>query len=89
MSGERIDQLIDDHRTLRLVEARTRLWFGRAVESLDSDRTTRSCVAELLEPGLDAEALAERLKSTQNRIRDAWNEVLAVGGIGAIGKRRS
>jgi glutamate-ammonia-ligase adenylyltransferase len=89
VSGERIDQLIDDHRTLRLVEARTRLWFGRAVESLDSDRTTRSCVAELLEPGLDAEALAERLKSTQTRIRDAWNEVLAVGGIGAIGKRRS
>jgi glutamine synthetase adenylyltransferase len=88
VSGERIELLLDDHRTLRHIEARTRLWCGRAVESLDSDRTTRSCVAELLEPGLDADALAERLESTRSRIRAAWNQVLAAGGIGAIGRRR-
>jgi glutamate-ammonia-ligase adenylyltransferase len=89
VSGERIDLLLDDHRTLRHIEARTRLWCGRAVESLDSDRTTRSCVAELLEPGLDADALVERLESTRTRIRAAWNQVLAAGEIGAIGQRRS
>jgi glutamate-ammonia-ligase adenylyltransferase len=87
VSGERIDALLDDYRTLRQVEARTRLWCGRPVESLATDSQTLSSVAELLEPGLDSGTLVERLESARTRIRGAWKDVLAAGRIVAIGCR--
>jgi glutamate-ammonia-ligase adenylyltransferase len=67
--GERVDALIEDQRTLRRVEASTRWWYGRPVESLDTDQDTLSCVAELVEPGLAGAALAERVAAVRRRIR--------------------
>jgi len=82
--GARVDALIDDYAALRRVEARTRLWCGRPVESLDADPDTLAGVAELIEPGLGAGALVERMAALRQRIRAAWNDVIASGGIAAL-----
>jgi glutamate-ammonia-ligase adenylyltransferase len=73
--------VLRDYQTLRRVEACARWVAGRAVEQLPGDLAT---VAELVEPGRDADALRERVATARMRIRAAYDRVVAQGTIEAL-----
>jgi glutamine synthetase adenylyltransferase len=81
-SGPRIEGLLDDYRLLRLVEARARWIAGRGIEAVDAN--VLPLVAELVEPGLDAHALRDRLVDGRARIRAAWDDVVAADSLRAL-----
>ncbi len=80
----RVATLLDDYRFLRLVEARMRWVAGRPVELLNPDPEHQAVVAELVEPGLDASGLRERLAQTRARVADTCERVLRAGTISAL-----
>ena len=80
--GPRVDALLGDYRTLRIVEARSRWLAGRAVDALDPAAAPQ--VAELVEPGLAAEALLERIDAARRRIRAAFDAVVKAGSLDAL-----
>jgi broad specificity phosphatase PhoE len=47
----------------------------------------RDVVAELATPGEGGDALAERVSAARRRIRDAYDGVIAAGGIAALAAR--
>ena len=65
-------------------EARTRWLAGRAVESLDRAPETLALVAELVEPGLAADAFERRLAEARDAVRSAWERVTEAGSIAAL-----
>jgi glutamate-ammonia-ligase adenylyltransferase len=69
-SGPRVDALVADYRALREVDA------------LAPDATPR--VAELVEPGLAADALIARLDAARGRIRAAYDAVVKAGSLDAL-----
>jgi glutamate-ammonia-ligase adenylyltransferase len=82
--GPRIDSVLDDYHLLRVVEARMRWLAGRPVEILGTDEDTLCTVAELVEPGLDAPTLLERIEAARSRIRTAYDAVIEAGSLDAI-----
>lgn len=76
------EPLLVDYRVLRRVEACARWVAGRGVEALPAEL---DAVAELVEPGLAAEALRGRVRETRARIRAAYDRVIAAGSIAALG----
>jgi hypothetical protein len=83
--GEAVDALLERYRELREVEGKTRWVAGRGVETLPPEPAL-ALVADLVEPGLSAEGLRERVRATRRRIRGAYDRVVAAGGIGALGQ---
>ena len=73
--------LLVDYHWLRRVEACARWAAGRSVERLPSELAV---IAELVEPGLDAEALHEQVVAARKRIRAAYDRVLARDSIAAL-----
>ncbi len=82
--GPRVESLLGDYRFLRVLEARARWCSGRAVESLEPDPEQRARVAALVEPQLDADALAQRIADVRQRVRAAWSSVTTAGTIAAL-----
>jgi glutamate-ammonia-ligase adenylyltransferase len=83
--GPRIEALARDYAWLRLVEARTRWLAGRSVEAVELGEPGGAIVAELVEPGLRADELGDRIRSARARIAATFDEVAAAGTIEAIG----
>lgn len=82
--GPGADALLAHYAWLRRVEARTRWLAGRAVETLDASAETLPSVAELVEPGLSAAGLQERLAEAQKGVRSAWERVSRAETIAAL-----
>ena len=82
--GPGSQELLEDHRLLRELEACTRWVAGRAVESLRLDWQGAPLVAELIEPGLEPRDLADRIRGARRRVRSAWERVLEAGSISAL-----
>ncbi len=82
--GARAEALARDYAWLRLVEARARWLAGRGVEAVDLAPPGGSIVAELVEPGLDAEELGTRIGAARTRIAAAFDDVASAGTIEAI-----
>jgi glutamate-ammonia-ligase adenylyltransferase len=83
-AGPRIDALLRDHLSLRVVEARCRWLRSHAAEALDTSADALALVAELVEPGLAPAVLLERVAQLRVRVRDAFDAVVAAGTIDAI-----
>jgi [glutamine synthetase] adenylyltransferase / [glutamine synthetase]-adenylyl-L-tyrosine phosphorylase len=81
-AGPRVDALLDDYRTLRVVEARSRWLAGRAVDSFDP--AAAAPLAELVEPGLSADALVGRVDAARRRIRASFDAVVKAGTLDAL-----
>jgi glutamate-ammonia-ligase adenylyltransferase len=81
-AGPRVDALLADYRTLRVVEARGRWLAGRAIDSLDPAAAAQ--LAELVEPGLGPDALLERVDAARKRIRSAFDAVVKAGSLDAL-----
>jgi glutamate-ammonia-ligase adenylyltransferase len=73
--------VLGDYQTLRRVEACARWVAGRAVEQLAGDL---AITAELVEPGLGADALRARVAAARLRIRAAYDRVVAQGTVAAL-----
>ena len=80
--GPRVDALLADYRTLRIVEARARWLAGRGVDTLEAQAA--GPVAELVEPGLAAAGLVARLDAARARIRAGFDAVVKAGSIEAL-----
>ena len=85
VKGEGVERLLRAYRFLRLLEARLRWVAGRSVESLDPASDGLPIVAELLGPGLAPEALVERVQAERAAIRSAFQSVVRVRTISALG----
>ena len=66
--------VLADYDTLRVVEARCRWLRGHAIETLDTDDEALASVADLVEPGLAADALLERVegRDRNNPLTEKW-----------------
>ena len=82
--GERVEALLSDYLTLRLVEARSRWLRAHSIEGLATEGESLGVIAELVEPGLAAAALLERIESVRERVRAAYDAVISSGTIRAI-----
>jgi glutamine synthetase adenylyltransferase len=82
--GARTERLLEDYRLLRRLEARTRWLAGRPVEFLRREPDTLDAVADLLEPGLEAQAMLERVAAARSAIDAAFAAVTAAGTIRAL-----
>ncbi len=82
--GPRVDDLLRDHRFLRVIEARARWVAGRSVEKLDAEGDGLAAVAELVEPGLAPTALLDRIAATRSRVRAAYHAVVEAHTIAAL-----
>jgi glutamate-ammonia-ligase adenylyltransferase len=83
-NGERVEVLLSDYLSLRIVEARSRWFRSRSIEELETDSESLGIVAELVEPGLAPSALVERIASIRERVRSAYDAVISAGTIRAI-----
>ncbi len=83
-SGPGVETLLEDYALLRRVEAAARWSAGRPVESLPAAGEDLAVVAELTEPGGSGEALLARLASARERVRAAYDAVVAAGSIAAL-----
>jgi hypothetical protein len=84
VEGDRVDALLRDYRLLRIVEARARWIAGRAVEVLEANGDALPLIAELVEPGLTAAALLERIRQARRRTRADFDEVVLANSIAAL-----
>jgi glutamate-ammonia-ligase adenylyltransferase len=82
--GARTERLLEDYRLLRRLEARTRWLAGRPVELLRREPDTLDAVADLLEPGLEARAMLERVAAARSAIDAAFAAVTSAGTIRAL-----
>jgi len=82
--GPQVESLIDDYQLLRVVEARMRWLAGRPIEILETDEATLPVVAELVEPGLVATTLLDRIEAARTRIRTTYDTVVGAGSLDAI-----
>lgn len=78
------EQLIEDYRFLRVVEARSRWVVGRAVDAVYLDDETGPVIAELVEPALASGGLEKRLNATRGRVRSSYRTVIEAGTIRAL-----
>ena len=81
LGGAPPEELLADYQLLRRVEARGRWAAGRGLEALPDDLET---IAELVEPGLEPAALETRLRQARQRIRGAYDRVIAAESIAAL-----
>jgi glutamate-ammonia-ligase adenylyltransferase len=80
----RTEALLRDYRLLRIAEAHARWVYGRSVEAIDATDAQFSTVAELVESGLSAAGLLERIAAARGRIRSAYAAVVRAGTIRAL-----
>lgn len=79
-------RLLSAYALLRTVEARARWTAGRPVEHLRGEERELSAIAELVEPGLDPEALRERMDAARRTLAAAFEAVVEAGSIDALGR---
>jgi len=82
--GGWVEQVLEDHRFLRIAEARARLCAGRGVESLHRSDAGFAAAAELVEPGLGPAGLVERIAAARARVRRAWEAVVEGGSVAVL-----
>jgi glutamate-ammonia-ligase adenylyltransferase len=83
-SGPRVEALIADYAFLRRIEACARWHAGRPIETLALQGETAEIVADLVEPGVDAHALAQLLVDARERIAAAFECVAESASIEAL-----
>jgi hypothetical protein len=76
--------LLADYGELRIVEARARWVTGRPVEELPTGADALAAIAELTQPGLAPAELLARVRAARERIRKAYQAVVAAETIGAL-----
>jgi glutamate-ammonia-ligase adenylyltransferase len=84
VSGRRVEALLQDCALLRRLGARSRLVMGRSVERVSLNDESAECIAELMEPGLSTERLAEQVEAARANIRAAFAAVCEAGTIAAL-----
>lgn len=84
VSGPGVERLLDDYALLRRAEAAARWSAGRPVESIPSAGEDLAVVAELVAPNTSGDALAAELASVRERIRTAYDSVIAAGSVTAL-----
>ena len=80
--GADAEPVLADYFFLRRAEACARWNAGRGIEAVTAEALP--LVAELVEPGLSAEGLAEALAAARERVRAAYARVVAADGIDAL-----
>jgi glutamate-ammonia-ligase adenylyltransferase len=83
-SGARVETLIADYAFLRRIEACARWHAGRPIETLALQGETAEIVADLVEPGVDANALAQTLADARERIAGSFERVASRASIEAL-----
>ena len=83
-SGVRSEALLAQYAFLRRVEGCARLISGRAVESVETEGDDALVLAEIVEPGTPAAALAGRIEDARTAIRRSYEAVIESGGIAAL-----
>ena len=86
VSGPGVERLLDDYALLRRVEAAARWCAGRPVEGLPAEGEALAVVAELVTPGESGEALVASLRAARERVRTAYDAVIAAGTIAALAR---
>ena len=81
--GANAEPILGDYALLRRAEASVRWIAGRAVEAIEANQL--DVVAELTEPGRSAEAFGSALQQALQRLRKAYQRVVSVGSISALG----
>ena len=84
VQGERVEQLLEGYALLRRVESRSRWLAGRASETLPTQGESAEQIAELVAPGMTADALVRMLQRTCTQIRAAYRAVIHAGSIRAL-----
>jgi glutamate-ammonia-ligase adenylyltransferase len=82
--GRRVEELLAEYALLRRVEANARWMAGRAVESQATHPDALAAAAELVQPGSTGAELRKRLSRARERIREAYDRVMASGTIAAL-----
>lgn len=82
--GRRVEELLAEYTLLRRVEANARWMAGRAVEAQSTHPDALGAAAELTQPGISGAELRKRLTGARERIREAYDRVMASGTIAAL-----
>ncbi len=82
--GRRVEALLAEYTLLRRVEANARWMTGRAVEAQATHPDALAAAAELAGPGTTDAQLRKRLTLARERIREAYDRVMAAGSIAAL-----
>ena len=82
--GRRVEELLAEYALLRRVEANARWMAGRAVDAQGTHPDTLTAAAELAQPGTSDAELRKRLSRARERIREAYDRVMACGSIAAL-----
>ena len=84
VGGRRVEELLAEYALLRRVEANARWMAGRAVEAQSTHPDALGAAAELAQPGTSGAELRKRLTRARERIREAYDQVMASGTIAAL-----
>ncbi len=84
VQGRRVEELLAEYALLRRVEANARWMAGRAVEAQPTHPDALAAAAELAQPGTSGNELRKRLTRARDRIREAYDRVMASGTIAAL-----
>ncbi len=82
--GPSIARLLEDYALLRLVESRARWIAGRSVEDARIAGDELALLAELVDAQIEPARLVERIARAQERIRTAFEAVVASDTISAL-----
>jgi glutamate-ammonia-ligase adenylyltransferase len=78
-----LERLLDDYRTLRIVEARNRWVHARAAEGLPTAGEALPVIAELVASGSTGPDLLARVAEVRRHVRESFDRVIARGTIAA------
>ena len=82
--GRQVEELLGEYALLRRVEANARWMAGRAVNAQTTHPDALAAAAELARPGTTDAELRKRLALARERIREAYDRVMAAGSIAAL-----
>jgi hypothetical protein len=82
--GRRVEELLEEYALLRRAEANARWMAGRAVDAQGTHPDALTAAAELAQPGTTGAELRKRLTRARERIREAYDRVMASGTIAAL-----
>jgi len=84
VQSRQVEELLAEYALLRRVEANARWMAGRAVEAQATRPDALAAAAELAGPGFTGPELRKRLDQARERIRKAYDRVIASGTITAL-----
>jgi len=85
VGGQQVEELLGEYALLRRVEANARWMARRAVNAQSTHPDALAAAAELARPGATDAELRKSLALARERIREAYDRVMAAGSIAALG----